>query len=60
MGVKQESQLLEELNKVATEVLKRYPLLGAVEEVIAESLFMWYGCLFISMVWMAISSQEQS
>ena len=46
--VKDENQLFEELNKVAQEVLKKYPHFGtSIEEVIIKSLFMWHGCLNI-------------
>jgi hypothetical protein len=46
--VKDESQLIEELNKVAQEVLRIYPQLGnTIEEAIMKSLFMWHGCLNI-------------
>ena len=48
MRVKDESQLIEELNKVAQEVLRIYPQLGnTIEEAIMKSLFMWHGCLNI-------------
>jgi hypothetical protein len=46
--LKDENQLFEELNKVAQEVLKKYPHIGtSIEEVIIKSLFMWHGCLNI-------------
>ncbi len=46
--VKDENQLSEELNKVAQEVLKKYPDIGtSIEEVSVKSLFMWHGCLNI-------------
>ncbi|MGB6627820.1 MAG: hypothetical protein WBE61_06790 [Nitrososphaeraceae archaeon] len=43
--VKDEIQLIEELEKIAKEVLKKYPLIGhTIEEAIMKSLFMWHGC----------------
>src|SRR5215469_2244776 len=46
--VKQENQLIEELNKVGNEVLKKCPQIGsAIEDVVMKSLFMWHGCLNI-------------
>ena len=45
---KDEIQLIEELEKIAKEVLKKYPLIGhTIEEAIMKSLFMWHGCLNI-------------
>jgi hypothetical protein len=49
--VKQENQLIEELNKVGNEVLKKCPQIGsAIEDVVMKSLFMWHGCLNIDKV----------
>jgi hypothetical protein len=46
--LKDENQLVEELNKIAQEVLKEYPHIGtSIEEVSMKSLFMWHGCLNI-------------
>jgi hypothetical protein len=46
--VKDENQLIEELDKLAKEVLNKYPQIGTtVEEAIMKSLFMWHGCLNI-------------
>jgi hypothetical protein len=46
--VKDEIQLIEELEKIAKEVLKKYPQIGpTIEEAIMKSLFMWHGCLNI-------------
>jgi hypothetical protein len=46
--VKGETQLIEELDKLAKEVLKKYPQMGStIEEAIMKSLFMWHGCLNI-------------
>jgi hypothetical protein len=46
--LKDENQLVEELNKVAQEVLKKYPHIGtSSEEVSMKSLFMWHGCVNI-------------
>jgi hypothetical protein len=46
--LKDENQLFEELNKVAQEVLKKYPHIGtSIEEVSMKSLFIWHGCLNI-------------
>src|ERR671931_818432 len=46
--VKDEDQLIEELGKLAKEVLKKYPQIGTtIEEAIMKSLFMWHGCLNI-------------
>jgi hypothetical protein len=46
--VKDEDQLIEELGKLAKEVLKKYPQIGTtIEEAIMRSLFMWHGCLNI-------------
>lgn len=45
---KDEIQLIEELEKIAKEVLKKYPQIGiTIEEAIMKSLFMWHGCLNI-------------
>jgi hypothetical protein len=49
--VKQENQLIEELNKVGNEVLKKCPQIGsAIEDTVMKSLFMWHGCLNIDKV----------
>lgn len=49
--VKDENQLMEELNKIAEGVLKKYPQIGNTpEEAIMKSLFMWHGCLNIDKV----------
>ena len=49
--VKQENQLIEELNKVGNEVLKKCPQIGsAIEDAVMKSLFMWHGCLNIDKV----------
>jgi len=46
--IKNEDQLIEELGKLAKEVLKKYPQIGStIEEAIMKSLFMWHGCLNI-------------
>jgi hypothetical protein len=46
--VKDEIQLIEELEKIGKEVLKKYPQIGpTIEEAIMKSLFMWHGCLNI-------------
>jgi predicted RND superfamily exporter protein len=46
--VKDDNQLSEELEKIAKEVLEKYPKIGATnEEVIMKSLFIWHGCLNI-------------
>jgi hypothetical protein len=49
--VKQENQLIEELDKVGNEVLKKCPQIGsAIEDAVMKSLFMWHGCLNIDKV----------
>jgi len=49
--VKQENQLIEELNKVGNEVLKKCPQIGsAIEDTVMKSLLMWHGCLNIDKV----------
>jgi len=49
--VKQENQLIEELNKVGNEVLKKCPQIGsAIEDAVVKSLFIWHGCLNIDKV----------
>jgi len=49
--VKQENQLIEELNKVGNKVLKKCPEIGsAIEDAVMKSLFMWHGCLNIDKV----------
>ncbi len=49
--VKDENQLIEELSKIAEEVLRKYPQIGiTTEEAIMKSLFMWHGCLNIDKV----------
>jgi hypothetical protein len=49
--VKQENQLIEELNKVGNEVLKKCPQIGnSIEDAVMKSLFMWHGCLNIDKV----------
>src|SRR5215831_5242815 len=49
--VKQENQLIEELNKVGNEVLKKCPQIGsAIEDAVMKTLFMWHGCLNIDKV----------
>jgi hypothetical protein len=49
--VKQENQLIEELNKVGNMVLKKCPEIGsAIEDAVMKSLFMWHGCLNIDKV----------
>ena len=46
--VKDENQLIEELDKLAKEVLNKYPQIGTtIEEAIMKSLFMWHACLNI-------------
>jgi hypothetical protein len=47
-AIKDENQLIEELDKLAKEVLKKYPQMGSTsEEAIMKSLFMWHACLNI-------------
>ena len=49
--VKQENQLIEELDKVGNEVLKKCPQIGsAIEDAVMKSLFMWHRCLNIDKV----------
>ena len=49
--VKHPNQLIEELNNIGNEVLKKYPQIGTTrEEAIMKSLFMWDGCLNIDKV----------
>ena len=49
--VKQENQLIEELNKVGNMVLKKCPEIGsAIEDAVMKALFMWHGCLNIDKV----------
>jgi hypothetical protein len=49
--VKQENQLIKELNKVGNEVLKKCPQIGsAIEDAVVKSLFIWHGCLNIDKV----------
>jgi hypothetical protein len=49
--VKQENQLIEELDKVGNEVLKKCPQIGStIEDAVMKSLFMWHGCLNIDKV----------
>jgi hypothetical protein len=46
--VKDESQLIDELDNLGKEVLKEYPQIGtAIEEATMKSLFMWHVCLNI-------------
>ena len=46
--VKDENQLVEEIQEIGNEVLKKYPQIGnTIEEAIVKSLFMWHGCLNI-------------
>lgn len=46
--VKDENQLIEELDTLTKEVLNKYPQIGTtIEEAIMKSLFMWHGCLNI-------------
>jgi hypothetical protein len=48
LRVKDENQLIEELNKLAKGILKKYPQMGStIEEAIMRSLFMWHACLNI-------------
>lgn len=49
--VKQENQLIEELNKLGNDILKKCPQIGsAIEDTVMKSLFMWHGCLNIDKV----------
>jgi hypothetical protein len=46
--VKDDDQLVEELDKLGKEVQRKYPQIdNTIEEVIMKSLFMWHGCLNI-------------
>jgi hypothetical protein len=46
--VKQENQLIEELNKVGNEVLKKCPQIGsAIEDAVVKSLFIWHRTILI-------------
>lgn len=43
-------QLTNELNRIGTEALRSNPELGSVEEAIAKSLFLWFGCIMMAKV----------
>jgi hypothetical protein len=46
--VKDDDQLIQELDKLGNEVVQKYPQIGStIEEAIMKSLFMWHGCLNI-------------
>jgi len=46
--VKDETQLIEELDNLGEQVLKKYPQIATtIEEATMKSLFMWHGCLNI-------------
>jgi hypothetical protein len=47
--VKDDGQLIQELDILWKEVLQKYPQIGStIEEAIMKSLFMWHGCLNIN------------
>jgi hypothetical protein len=47
--VKDDGQLIQELDILGKEVLQKYPQIGStIEEAIMKSLFMWHGCLNIN------------